>query len=192
MRATAPPANTRTPPCVSTHTRRPRSRLRAAALPPAHRAAADALVARLASLPGAGAAAAHTFGADGEALTTALQHLGDLLGSDDAVAAALAAARSQPSLLLLRRDVLADRLIALRTALPPTADAAAIARLGPWLLLEADPGEVARGAIARMASLMPGVGPDALCGRLAAGGTTWLSFSDVAQSLVRARRAREG
>lgn len=163
------------------------------ALPPAHRAAADAVVSRLASLPGGGAAAAAF--QDDDTLASSLSGLGDLLLSssdDDAITVALAAARSQPSLLLLSRAVLATRLVSLRTALPPAADAAAIARLGPWLLLEPDPGAIVTAALARMASLMPGAGTDVLCGRLAAGGTTWLSFSDVAQSLIRARRAAGG
>ena len=78
----APP---RAVPCQRQHTLRPLH-----ALPPAHRADADTLLARLASLPGGGATAAAAFQRDEVALESALAGVGDLLGSDTPVAAALA------------------------------------------------------------------------------------------------------
>ena len=155
------------------------------ALPPS--LAADVLT----RLAGVDPAAAAELAADAAAFEAALASLGRLLGGgDEGVRVALTAARSQPALLLMPRGELCARLVSLRAGLPPSADAAAVARLGPRLLLQRDPGAVAAGALARLAALMPGASVDVLASRLGDGGTTFLSFADTAQGLIRDGRGK--
>jgi len=100
--------------------------------------------------------------------------------------AALPLARAQPGLLTLPRAALIARLLALKAALPPGVDAAAVAARGPFLLSVPDPGPPIRAALAQLAALMPGV---PVKGRLAEaatkGGSFWLSFADLAREEVR-------
>ena len=126
--------------------------------------------------------------------------------SADADADALSLLRSQPSLLLLPRSELARRLVLLKAAAGPGADAAALARKLPWLLSHADPGEVLRRTLQQMLELMPGVGGAAeLRARLFGSGgggrkrrssdgrasQSWLTFADIARGVSRKLKVEE-
>mgnify|MGYP007078103749 FL=1 len=129
-------------------------------------------------------------------------------GGVSADAEALSLLRSHPSLLLLPRSELARRLVLLKTAAGPGADAAALARRLPWLLGHGDPGEVVRRAMRQMLALMPGAGgPRELGARLFGGGgggtggrrrspdgrasQSWLTFADIARGESRKLRVEE-
>ena len=130
------------------------------------------------------------------------------LGGASADAEALSLLRSHPSLLLLPRNELARRLVLLKTAAGPGADAAALARKLPWLLTHADPGEVVRAATKQMLALMPGVGGPAELGARLFGSNggkggkkrrssdgrasqSWLTFADIARGESRKIKVEE-